>query len=117
MEWVVKNSFDSNDIDRVHLAVGVAAFALGLKSQEVLASGRGTPAVSFARQVAMYLCHVGLGMSLAQIARALDRDRSTVAHGCHTIEDRREQADFDEWIDQVEQGLRAILPLSGAEAA
>ncbi|MEM7767807.1 MAG: helix-turn-helix domain-containing protein [Pseudomonadota bacterium] len=105
------------DWDRVQLAAGVAAFALGLRSSDILSTGRGSPAVSFGRHIAMYLCHVGLGMSLSKIARAMNRDRSTVAYGCHTIEDRRDQPEFDEWIDQVEQGVRGLLPLHFAKAA
>lgn len=105
------------DLDRVHLAAGVSAFALGLRSADVLSYGRGSPAVSFGRHVAMYLCHVGLEMSLSRIARVLNRDRSTVAYGCHAIEDRRDDPEFDEWIDQVEQGLKGLLPLHAAKAA
>ncbi len=99
------------------MAAGLAAYALGLRTDEILAEGRGSPAISFARQVAMYLCHVGLGMSLARVARAFDRDRSTVAHGCHMVEDRRDDADFDAWLEQVEDGLRSVVPLHGSRVA
>ncbi|MEM0985917.1 MAG: helix-turn-helix domain-containing protein [Pseudomonadota bacterium] len=105
------------DLDCVQLAASVAAFSLGLPSVDILTTSRGSPAIAFGRHVAMYLCHVGLGMSLSKIANALQRDRSTVAYGCHTIEDRREDPEFDEWIDQVEQGLRGLLPLHCETAA
>jgi chromosomal replication initiation ATPase DnaA len=65
----------------------------------------------------MYLCHVALGMSLSRIARAFDKDRSTVAHGCHQVEDRREDPDFDIWIEQLEDGLRSVSPLHASHAA
>lgn len=105
------------DEDGAHLAASLTAYALGLRSDTILASGRGSPSQSFGRQVAMYLCHVGLGMSLARVARAFDRDRSTVAHGCHAIEDRRDDPDFDAWLEQVEDGLRSVIPLHHARAA
>lgn len=117
MEWALSTEYTCADRDRVQLAASVAAFALGLRTWDVLSEGRGSPAVSFGRHVAMYLCHVSLGMSLSKIARALERDRSTVAYGCHVIEDRRDDPEFDEWVDRVEQGLKAVLPLHYAKVA
>jgi len=88
-----------------------------VSAEDILQPGRGTPAVSFARQVAMYLSHVALGMSLARVARAFERDRSTVAHGCHIVEDRRDDPDFDQWIEQLEDGLRSVIPLHSKSVA
>ena len=105
------------DEDNARFAASLAAFALGQKAEEVMAAGRGRPPVSFARHVAMYLCHVALGMSLSRIARAFDKDRSTVAHGCHQVEDRREDSDFDVWIEQLEDGMRSVAALHSSRAA
>jgi hypothetical protein len=55
----------------------------------------------------MYLCHVGFDFSLSRVAIAFGRDRSTVAHACHSIEDRREEPQFDLWIDGLEIMVRA----------
>ncbi|MEO0465426.1 MAG: helix-turn-helix domain-containing protein [Pseudomonadota bacterium] len=106
-----------HDEDCSRLATSLTGFALGLASEDILVPGRGTPAISFARQVAMYLSHVALGMSLARVARAFDRDRSTVAHACHIVEDRRDDPDFDMWIEQLEDGLRSVIPLHAKNAA
>lgn len=105
------------DEGSVHLAVGLTAYALGLRAEDILAPGRGRPATSFARHVSMYLCHVAFGMSLSRLARAFDRDRSTVAHGCHQVENRRDDPDFDAWIEQLEDGLRSVAPLNETYAA
>lgn len=59
----------------------------------------------------MYLAHVALGMSLARVAQAFERDRSTVAHACHIIEDRREEAEFNAWVECLEDGLKSLQPL------
>jgi hypothetical protein len=56
---------------------------------------RGSPRTAFARQVAMYLAHTGFELSFGAIGRAFDRDRTTVAHACHVIEDGRD----DIWLD------------------
>ena len=41
------------DEDRAYLAGALTAYALGLKAEDVLSGGRGSPAESRARQVAM----------------------------------------------------------------
>jgi len=88
------------------LAAGVAAFALNVSDEELLAEARGSAEVAFARQVAVYLCHTAFEMSLARVAIAFGRDRSTVAHACHLIEDRRDEPHFDRWIGGLEGMLR-----------
>ncbi len=54
----------------------------------------------------MYLCHVVGDMSLRDVADAFDRDRTTVSHACHAIEDRRECPIFDRQIEHLERELR-----------
>jgi chromosomal replication initiation ATPase DnaA len=80
------------------LSAGVTGFALRVPPEEILDAGRGSADAAFARQVAMYLCHVSFELSLARVALAFGRDRSTVAHACHVIEDRREEPQFDLWM-------------------
>jgi hypothetical protein len=67
---------------------------------------RGPPAEAFARQVAMYLAHVGLGLSLGTVGRLFARDRTTVAHACALIEDRRDAPPFDRALDLLEGAMR-----------
>ena len=61
----------------------------------------------------MYVVYVGFGISLARVAVAFDRDRSTVAYACHQIEDRRDDPDFDAWLDALENTLRQASGLAG----
>jgi chromosomal replication initiation ATPase DnaA len=104
----------AGDIARFQLAAGVASFALAVPLPCILSTTRGTAQAAFARQVAMYLAHVGFEMSLARVAVACGRDRSTVAHACHLIEDRREQPAFDAWLEQLEASLAGLpRPLVG----
>ncbi len=98
----------------VRLAAGAAGYALGRPVEEIVAATRGSAETAFARQVAMYLCHVGFEWSLARVAQAFGRDRSTVAHACHSIEDRRDDESFDDWIEALEQSVRAAAPMRGA---
>jgi chromosomal replication initiation ATPase DnaA len=56
---------------------------------------RGSPEIAFARQVAMYLAHVELGLSLSMVGGHFGRDRTTVSHACGRVEDRRDDPALD----------------------
>lgn len=94
------------DTARARLAADMASYALGVPVEAILAHSRGAHEESFARHVAMYLMHVAFELSLARVAIAFGRDRSTAAHACHIIEDRRDDALFDGWIAALEAALR-----------
>jgi chromosomal replication initiation ATPase DnaA len=97
----------AKDRARASFAMSAAAYALGVPLADIKELRRGPTRAALARQVAMYLAHVGLEMSLARVAAAFGRDRSTVGHACHLIEDRRDEAPFDALIDALEESMRA----------
>jgi chromosomal replication initiation ATPase DnaA len=84
---------------------------LQLKPSDILAVTRGSPADAHARQAAMYLAHVALGISLTAIGRFFARDHSTVAHGCRCVEDRRDDPAFDTLIGELALAARIALHL------
>lgn len=61
------------------------------------------------RQIAMYLCHVVLSMPHQTIAFAFLRDRSTVAHACSVVEDRRDDPGYDRFIERCERCVSSVL--------
>jgi chromosomal replication initiation ATPase DnaA len=69
---------------------------------------RGRAKVALARQVAMYLAHVACGLSLTDTGRLFGRDRTTVAHACGVIEDRRDDPLFDRALDLLEWSVPAL---------
>lgn len=77
----------------------------GLALGELHAPSRGSPRTALARQVAMYLCHVGFSLSFEAIGRLFGRDRTTVAHACRVVEDRRDDIWFDCRIAALELAL------------
>lgn len=105
------------DEDGAQLAASLVAYALGLQAETILSGARGSPAVAHARHIAMYLTYVAFGMSLTRVALAFDRDRTTVSYGCRLVEDRRDNADFDDWLEQLEAGLRSMAPLYRRQVA
>jgi hypothetical protein len=107
----------AGDGARARLATEMASFALGLEVGRVHARERGSSPVAFARQLAMYLCHVGFEMSMARVALAFRRDRSTVSHACRLMEDRRDDPRFDAWLNALEAALREAPKPVGAVLA
>ena len=99
------------DRNNANLAVSLVGYALEIKAERILQPARGPRELVRARQAAMYLTHVGLGMSLVRVAAAFERDRSTVAYACHRIEEMRDEPAFDAWLETLEQGLATIAPL------
>jgi hypothetical protein len=61
------------------------------------------------RQISMYVCHVALQMSFSDIGAAFGRDRTTVGHACHVVEDRRDDAAFDEFVSAIERMATAVF--------
>lgn len=78
------------------------------------AATRGVKGVAQARQVAMYIAHVGLGFSLTDVGRVFRRDRTTVAHACAVIEDLRDQPSFDFALQCLESVVRHQMEARGA---
>ncbi|SOC92940.1 dnaA protein helix-turn-helix [Rhizobium sp. AN5] len=55
------------------------------------------------RQIAMYVCHVQLGIPMSDIGPCFGRDRTTVGHACQVVEDRRDEPAFDEFVATLER--------------
>lgn len=85
---------------------------------ELCAPTRRAARTAFARQVAMYLAHVVCAVTLTHIGKYYGRDRTTVAHACRTVEDRRDDPNLDVFLDFLEGALRAwVQAQSRSEAA
>ena len=65
------------------------------------------------RQIAMYVCHVVLRLSLSDIGAAFGRDRTTVSHACNVVEDRRDDASFDAFVSAIERAVISVFGPAG----
>jgi len=83
--------------------IDIAAILFNVSGKDLRGPGRSTFAVSRVRQIAMYAAHVRLGFTMAEVGLGFGRDRTTVLHACHQIEDLREDAEFDDIVARVEQ--------------
>lgn len=81
---------------------GMVAPLYHLPASRVLRAGRGTATEAMARQLLMYLLHVSCGHSYTAVGAMIGRDRTTVAHGCQLVEDRRENPALDWSLDVIE---------------
>lgn len=91
-------------------AIGhVVAEATGSKWTEIVGPHRGNAKTVHARHLAMYLAHVGSGLSLTATGELFERDRRTVAHAVARIEDCRE---FDLVLDRTLDAMERSIALS-----
>lgn len=93
----------AEDQATARFVAGLAAYSLSLDPDRLVAAERGSLALSCGRQVAMYLAHVTLGISLQRVGIAFGRDKTTVAHACRMVEQRRDRPGYDDWLDRLER--------------
>lgn len=78
-------------------------------ANELHAPTRRSAQTAFARQVAMYLAHVACGVSLTDVGILFGRDRTTVAHACGLVEDKRDDPDLDCRLDHLERAVSCLI--------
>jgi chromosomal replication initiation ATPase DnaA len=83
----------------------LVASAFRVDVDDIRASSRGTSTVAFARQVAMYLAYTRLGAPYALAGAIFGRDRTTAAHACRLVEERREDPRIDSTLDYLERAV------------
>lgn len=95
----------NSDLAMAQLVAAAVAIEFGVASPSLFSKTKGPSHLSFARQVSMYLVHVVYQINLSRVARAFNRDRSTVSYACNVIEDCREDPCFDEKLTRLESFL------------
>ncbi len=84
---------------------GLVASAFGIRGDALLKARRGAAEIAVARQAAMYLAHTRLGASFTIAGALFGRDRTTAAHACRKIEERREDKRFDAIVACLERAI------------
>ena len=83
-------------------AQAIAAHAYDMTLDQMLAKNRCRAWIAEGRQVAMYLTHVIGQVPLSDTGPHFGRDRTTVAHACARIEDKRDEDYFDNGLMRLE---------------
>ena len=94
----------------------VVAAAFDVTVQDLHLPRRGRAKVALARQVAMYLAHVGLGLTLSDAGRLFRRDRTTAAHACRLVENLRDEHRFDCLMTILEEMVLTEIMRRAAKA-
>jgi chromosomal replication initiation ATPase DnaA len=94
----------------------MVASAFALSPGAIRGPQRGRAAAAFARQVAMYLAHTRLGLSFTEAGAYFGRDRTTAAHACRTVEDKREDPIVDSIVDFLERAIEIWPDIGGLHA-
>ena len=110
---VCSRSRSRRDIALCERVVRLVAADRGIRIEELKGRERLRHEVTQARQIAMYLCHVMLEMTMTEVGAIFGRDRTTVAHACARVEDARESVRVDRRITALE---RKIAGLDGRRA-
>ncbi|WP_375165892.1 helix-turn-helix domain-containing protein [Chelativorans sp.] len=100
---------DERVIDICECVMDIVAAVFNVSGKELRRPGRSSTEVARVRQMGMYVAHVVLRLSMNDIGRGFGRDRTTVLHACHTIEDLRDDEDFDRIIHMTEQVTAAAF--------
>ncbi len=83
--------------------IDIVSALFSVSGRDMRMPGRGSTEVARARQIAMYVCHVALGLKMRDVGYGFGRDRTTVMHACHLIEDLRDDAEFDRVLAVTER--------------
>jgi chromosomal replication initiation ATPase DnaA len=90
------------------LAEAASAAVMRLPVGGLRGPSRGRRPVAQARQQAMYLSHVVFGLSLNRVGICFGRDRTTVRHACHILEEGRDDPAQELALTALETGLMAL---------
>lgn len=106
---IMGNRRDERVLEFCEGMMDIAAALFNVSGKELRRSGRTSLGVTRVRQIAMYVCHVVLGLTMAEVGRGFGRDRTTVLYACHQIEDLRDDLDFDRIVSTVERVANAAF--------
>lgn len=89
--------------------IDITAALFNVSGKELRQAGKTTLDVSRVRQIAMYVAHVVLGLTMSHVGRGFGRDRTTVMHACHLVEDMRDDPEFDRYVATTERVAIAVF--------
>jgi len=90
----------------------MVAATVDLPPEKLLQCNRGKASAARARQISIYLMHTTLSFSYTEIGKIYSKDRTTISHACHVIEDLRDNESFDLKLNRLERMIGVVLKLS-----
>lgn len=96
-----------HDLYKAAFLTALVGMAMGVPVCDIASERRNHAPAARARQTAMYLACIAYQWPMTRIARAFDRDRTTVGYACRLIEDLRDDPSFDTLMTSLEACLKA----------
>lgn len=100
---------DERIVDICECVMDIVAALFNVSGRDLRQVGRCSSDVTRVRQLGMYVAHVVLGLNMTEIGRGFVRDRTTVQHACHLIEDMRDDEEFDRIVCMTERVTAAAF--------
>lgn len=100
---------EERSVEYCECVVDIVAALFGVSSRDLRRPGRSNTATSRVRQIGMYVAHVVLRLNMTEVGRGFGRDRTTVQHACHLVEDLRDNEEFDRLVVMTERVVAAAF--------
>ena len=106
MSKITYSTAPASALEQCRLSAAAVAASSGVGFADLYLPTRCRRPVALARQTAIYLAHVGFGLSYGLAAKGFGRDRTTVRHACAVIENTRDDRNRDLALAWLEAALR-----------
>lgn len=89
--------------------IEIMSALFNVPSKELRSPHRTSQSITQVRQIAMYIAHVVVRLTMKEVGLGFDRDRTTVLYACHQVEDLRDDFEFDQVVARAERVTAAAL--------
>ncbi len=103
VEGVADRSREQQNIALCDALIDLLVTVFGVSGAELRSPLRCRREVARVRQIGMYVAHTAFGLAMREVAAGFARDRTTVMHACHLVEDMRDDTQFDTIVSTFER--------------
>lgn len=103
VEGVADRSRQQQNMVLCDALIDLLVAMFGVSGTELRSPLRCRREVARVRQIGMYVAHTAFGMAMREVAAGFARDRTTVMHACHLVEDMRDDTEFDAIVSTFER--------------
>lgn len=103
VEGIADRSREQQNVVLCDALIDLLVAMFGVSGAELRSPLRCRREVARVRQIGMYVAHTAFGLAMREVAAGFARDRTTVMHACHLVEDMRDDTDFDAIVTTFER--------------
>ncbi len=103
VEGIADRSREQENFVLCDALIDLLVAMFGVSGAELRSPLRCRREVARVRQIGMYVAHTAFGLAMREVAAGFARDRTTVMHACHLVEDMRDDTDFDAIVSTFER--------------